>query len=313
MKLTGETESEVRDEVNRFISKNPLIPKKDLITRCIEQTVRGKKIRPCEVKRSIKTLKGQLLKCYAGKQTENRGGHIKGFPLRFEEPTCFLGRMLKAASWKDLRGQSYPGKPWLDGVPRLIFISDMGDALSASVPFEYLQQEIIEICGSPKGRRHIWLWVSKRPARMAELSEWLLQKGIPWPDNLVAMTTVTSRQTLGRVAELCKVKCKLRGLSVEPLWSSVKLPLKGIDWVIVGGESGVGAQSFHLEWAREIRQQCRAIGVPFFMKQMGRKPIEKGTPLSLADSHGGDWSEWPEDLRIREVPESFRNLQVQKP
>jgi len=289
----------------RFAEKNANLPKKDLIKRCIEEAASSGKIPKRQADACIKALKGRLLKCYAGKQTENRGGHVKGYPLRFEEPTCFAGRMTKAASWKDLTGTIRPNKQWLNGWPRLIFVSDMGDALSAGVQFDYLKREIIEVCASPKGKRHIWLWVTKRPARMAEFSEWLLEQGIQWPDNLVAMTTVTSEKTISRVADLRRVKCRLRGLSVEPLWSAVKLPLEGINWVIVGGESGSGAEPFHLGWARAIRAQCRQAGVAFFMKQLGRSPIDSDQELKLRDAHGDDWAEWPEDLRVREMPTAF--------
>lgn len=90
----------------------------------------------------------------------------------------------------------------------------------------------------------------------------------------------------------------------------------GIDWVIVGGESGPGARPFDLAWARSIAEQCRAAGVPVFVKQLGAVPVTgdvrdwgrpwrehhpKGVVLALDDKKGGDWGEWPEDLRVREM------------
>lgn len=90
-----------------------------------------------------------------------------------------------------------------------------------------------------------------------------------------------------------------------------------IHWVIVGGESGSKARPMDIWWARSIRDQCQAARVPVFIKQMGRdpydglegceEPIGAGLPesawLNLKDKKGGDWSEWPEDLRVREYPE----------
>lgn len=75
----------------------------------------------------------------------------------------------------------------------------------------------------------------------------------------------------------------------------------GIDWVIVGGESGPGARPFDLAWARQIVAQCKAAGVACFVKQLGAKPIG----LKLRDRKGGDMAEeeWPEDLRVRQMPE----------
>lgn len=79
----------------------------------------------------------------------------------------------------------------------------------------------------------------------------------------------------------------------------------GISWVIVGGESGAGARPFDLEWARSIARDCRDAGVPVFVKQMGRFPVDRarGVDYRLADPHGGDPAEWPEDLRVRQMPE----------
>jgi protein gp37 len=307
-RLTGMPKTKAQREVTRFAKQNPNIPKKDLIANGITKIVHatGHNITKAVLQSTIKGLKGRLLKCYAGSLTENRAGHVKGYPARFEEPEMFPGRTAAAAVWKDLQGTDRPEKPWLNGLPRLIFVSDMGDALCSSIPFEYLQREIVEVCTSPKGTHHIWLWLTKRPARMAQFSAWLRKRGIAWPDNLVAMTTVTSAKTLSRVAELRKVKCRLRGLSVEPLWSAVKLPLDGIQWVIIGGESGTGAEPFHLEWARDIREQCHRAGVAFFMKQLGRRPMEGDSELRLHNTHGGDWAEWPQDLRVRETPKAFR-------
>lgn len=68
----------------------------------------------------------------------------------------------------------------------------------------------------------------------------------------------------------------------------------------------VALRPFDLAWARNIREQCRAVEVPFFLKQLGGNPVEKGSMLRLRDRHGGDWSEWPEDLRIREIPSAFQ-------
>lgn len=81
-----------------------------------------------------------------------------------------------------------------------------------------------------------------------------------------------------------------------------------LDWLIVGGESGPGARPFDIAWARSARDQCRAAGVAFFMKQVGAKPFnsESAMPRNcktvLRDRKGGDISEWPEDLRIRQFP-----------
>ncbi|MGJ8641831.1 MAG: DUF5131 family protein [Luteolibacter sp.] len=256
-------------------------------------------------------------RCYAGILHLRFGGYSllsgeranPGYAETFERPEIFPGRMELASRWSDLRGCDRPAAPWLNGLPRLIFVSDMGDALSGDVPFSYFKEEIVENVVTEAGSRHVWQWLTKRPARMAEFAGWLQSEhGLDWPTNLVAMTSVTNRATRSRIDELKGVPAAVRGLSVEPLVEDVTLDLDGIDWVIVGGESGNNARPFDLAWARSLRDQCHASGVAFFVKQLGSNPVEAGDRFQLNDGHGGDWSEWPEDLRIREMPEAFRNV-----
>lgn len=252
--------------------------------------------------------------CYAAKSHINRGRNIfepyresgDGYAPMFEIPTQFPGRMAEAADWKSLVCTDRPKKPWLNGLPRLIFVSDMGDALSQKSDFEFLAGEMQAI-QSFEGKRHLWLWLTKRPQQMRQFAE--LHGGLP--DNVCAMTTVTSRATLSRVAALRDVQAKMRGLSLEPLWEPIadQIDLSGIDWVIVGGESGAAkaATPFPLEWAMELRDRCQEQGTAFFVKQLGRCPTLDGKPIELKDSHGGNWDEWSEDLRDRKMPKCFRD------
>lgn len=94
--------------------------------------------------------------------------------------------------------------------------------------------------------------------------------------------------------------CGCRGLPVHG-------PPPYLDWIVVGGESGPGARPFNVEWARSVIRQGRDAGVPVFVKQLGALPFEGDEAmhfgLDLRDRKGGDWSEWPEGLRVREMPE----------
>ena len=122
--------------------------------------------------------------CYAGLLHTRFGGVTPGYAPSFAEVTLFPGRMEEAARWSDLTGKKRREKPWLDGLPRLVFISDMSDALCSVVPFEFLRDEIIQNVGSDHGRRHRWMWLTKRPERMAEFFKRLKKQGVRWPDNL---------------------------------------------------------------------------------------------------------------------------------
>jgi protein gp37 len=135
-----------------------------------------------------------------------------------------------------------------------------------------------------------------------------------------------------RIPLLLQTPAAVRFLSVEPLLERIDLkqwidhcsyycdhgeqypeghrPLRSlIDWVIIGGESGRGARPCNIEWIRSIVEQCKSVGLPCFVKQLGANPYfaAVGYDLPLArnrrDRKGGDPAEWPEDLRIREYPD----------
>ena len=269
--------------------------------------------------KAAEIIRGEIasqVRCYAGllhirwgEQVNKPGKSVNpGYAPRFETVTEFPGRVMEAAKWSGLNGLTREDKPWLNGLPRLIFVSDMGDALSAAVSFDYLKREIIDAVTSDKGKAHIWLWLTKRPRRMADFSDWLTEQRVKWPDNLVPMTSVLNQDMATHVKHLKRIPAKVRGLSVEPLWEEVDLDLEGIDWVIVGGESGKSAKPFDIAWARALRDQCLNEGKAFFMKQFGASPYQDGERVMLKDSHGGDWDDWLEDLRLREFPVPFRQL-----
>lgn len=259
----------------------------------------------------------RCLKCYAAQLHANRGFDITkperplvaGYAKTFNHVTRFPGRMSHYASLPDLTGTDRTNKPWLNGLPRLIFVSDMGDAFSRRADFGYLEDEVGKSILTEEGQRHLWLWLTKRPDTMAAFASRM--EG--FPRNVCAMTTVTSSKQLGRVQQLQQVDAHARGLSIEPLWDSVadRIDLDGIDWVIVGGESGAKAKvaSFQVDWVRELKMRCHQEGVAFFVKQLGRRPVDGAEELNLSDPHGGDWDEWPMDLRIREMPAYFRDYE----
>ncbi len=244
--------------------------------------------------------------CYAGTLHTRFGGHTKGYAPSFEQVTEFPGRMAIAASWSDLRGKPRINKPWLDGLPRFIFVSDMSDALSMSVPFDYLKKEIIDNVVSEKGKRHCWLWLTKRPDRMAKFSAWLAEQGIGWPQNLWAGTSITDQKSSNRIKHLSNVGDSetIRFLSVEPQVESIDLAafLPEVNWVIQGGESGPGARPFQIEWAVRLIDACKTHGIPYFLKQLGTVVEQNGNRLSFTNSHAGDWSEWPSELAVRDFP-----------
>lgn len=111
---------------------------------------------------------GDVKKCYAGTLHVRFGGTSTGYADTFEDVTLFPGRMEEASRWADLTGTDRPDKPWLNGYPRLIFVSDMSDSMSSSVGFDYLEEEVVDNVASTLGSRHQWSWLTKRPERMEE-------------------------------------------------------------------------------------------------------------------------------------------------
>ncbi len=245
--------------------------------------------------------------CYAALQHQRYGDVRLGYSPVFEQITYWPGRMANAAKLPDLTGLRRNEKPWLDGLPRLIFVSDMGDALCDSVPFDWLRMEVLDNAVSPDGRRHCWLWLTKRPQRMAEFSVWLGAQGIPWPRNLWAGTTITTGVTASRIDELLNVGGTetVHFLSVEPQLERLDLRpwLSRLDWIIQGGESGAQARKFDIAGAQSMHQDCRELGTPYFLKQLGAYVFHGEQRIRLGDSHGGDWTEWPDDVpRMRQTP-----------
>lgn len=160
-----------------------------------------------------------------------------------------------------------------------------------------------------------WLFLTKRPQNIEKLLKTVhfdyreKQYAEPYSNWWLGCTVENLSRAKERIDVLRSVPAAIRFLSVEPLLEPLDLcpwlAKGGIHWVIVGGESSQGgakARCFDTEWAEEIVTQCRAYKIPVFVKQMGSRPIVGGLGLLLKDRHGGNMEEWPEWLRVRELP-----------
>ena len=146
--------------------------------------------------------------------------------------------------------------------PRTIFVNSMSDLFHYEVPDQFVH----DVFGvMEKANWHRYQVLTKRPERVAALSSEL-----PWPQQIWLGVSVESSHYLHRIDLLRECGAATKFLSLEPLLSPLpNLTLDGIDWVIVGGESGPGARPMEGEWARDIRDQCIEAGVPFHFKQWG--------------------------------------------
>jgi protein gp37 len=146
--------------------------------------------------------------------------------------------------------------------PRRIFVNSMSDLFHERVPLAFVEQVFETMAACPQ---HQFQVLTKRAERLVELRDSLV-----WPTNVWMGVSVENEKYAYRSELLRKVPAEVRFLSVEPLIGAIpRLPLGGIHWVIVGGESGPGARPMAHEWVEIVRAQCVRARVPFFFKQWG--------------------------------------------
>lgn len=146
--------------------------------------------------------------------------------------------------------------------PQTIFVNSMSDLFHPDVPLDYIAQ-VFDVMRQADWHRFQVL--TKRSGRLAGLADVL-----PWPENVWMGVSVENVAQCGRIADLRKSAAHIKFLSLEPLLGPLPgLDLSGIDWVIVGGESGPGARRVDSEWVMDLRDQCDRAGVAFFFKQWG--------------------------------------------
>lgn len=205
--------------------------------------------------------------CYAKRMANRlrgRYGYPADDPFRVTFHPDKLGQPLK---WKK---------------PKRIFVCSMGDLFAAH--FDTIRKVLTQP-KTPSGKKHTYMILTKRPLRMLEF-----YSTYPWytEDNQNIWLGVTAEnQAMAdeRIPVLLQIPAAVRFVSVEPMLEPVDIRpwIYALDWVICGAETGPGARPMKLEWARDLRDQCKAAGVPFFFKKATGKLI-------------------PDDLMIREFP-----------
>lgn len=170
-----------------------------------------------------------------------------------------------------------------------VFVNSLSDAFHESVPLDVIQRAFAVMRATPW---HTYQILTKRADKLEELSS-----QFDWPDNVWQGVSVEDQANVYRIDHLRRTGAKVKFLSVEPLLGPVTLDLAGIDWVIVGGESGPTARPFDPSWALSIRNQCRAAGVRFFFKQHGSYLVGDRRKNKKANGRlldGVEYNEMPE-------------------
>jgi protein gp37 len=163
-----------------------------------------------------------------------------------------------------------------------IFVNSMSDLFHNDIPFDFISK-IFDVMY--RASHHRFQALTKRSKRMLHLSPKL-----PWPENVWMGVTVENANYVYRIDHLRKTPAAIKFISFEPLLGPIpNINLEGIDWVIVGGESGPNARPMKSAWAVDIRNQCRDADIPFFFKQWGGVNKKKnGRTLA-----GQTWSQMP--------------------
>lgn len=205
--------------------------------------------------------------CYAERMAKRlkamgQKNYVNGFELAMHPHTLEL-----PLSWKK---------------PQTIFVNSMSDLFIEGVPDDYIQR-VFDVMR--RAHWHTFQVLTKRSERLAALSPSLL-----WAPNIWMGVSVENADYVHRIDHLRSTGASVKFLSMEPLLGATpSMNLHGIDWVIVGGESGPGARPMEEQWVVDIREQCTQSKVPFFFKQWG------GVRKKLAgrDLEGKTWSQMP--------------------
>lgn len=209
--------------------------------------------------------------CYAERFSERFRG-VRGHP--FEEGfdlTLRPHRIETPLSWKK---------------SKMVFVNSMSDLFHKKVPHDYIDKVFDTM---ERADWHVFQVLTKRSSLMRNYVNRRYKNGLA-PEHIWLGTSIEDYSTRSRIRHLQGSNAKVRFLSIEPLIGSPgELELSGIDWVIVGGESGPNARPMQLAWARSVRDQCIEQEVPFFFKQWGGfRPKSGGRILD-----GQEWTEFP--------------------
>lgn len=213
---------------------------------------------------------------------------------------CYAERMsrrLKAMGQENYRNgfklTMHPqvlNKPLQWKSPQMIFVNSMSDLFHKGVPAAFVL-EVFDVMR--RASWHTFQVLTKRAARLQQLDSM-----IDWPNNVWMGVSIENTSVAWRADHLRETNAHVKFLSLEPLLGPLpNLDLSGIDWVIVGGESGPKARPLEQEWVIEIKDQCLSSGTPFFFKQWGG--VNKKRAGRLLD--GRTWDEMPSHFRRQAV------------
>ena len=191
--------------------------------------------------------------------------------------------------------------------PRKVFVNSMSDLFHARIPVAFIVQVWRTMQATPQ---HSYQILTKRPERLVRVLGRVydaLELDGPLP-NVWLGTSVESDDYVRRIDALAQVRATVLFVSAEPLLTALpSADFTGIDWTIIGGESGPGARPFDPRWAADLIDRSRQAGAAPFVKQLGsvwaRDTSYAGKSVAAhGDTKGGNPDYWPSHLRVREYP-----------
>lgn len=199
--------------------------------------------------------------------------------------------------------------------PETYFVNSLSDTFLAQIPVDYVTDVWRMMADTP---RHTYQILTKRPERAARVLARVHDAlGLDEPlSNVWLGTTVEHADYARRVAHLRAAPAAVRFLSCEPLLGPLpSLDLTGMDWVILGGESGPRSRPLELDWIRDVIGQCRTAGVAPFVKQLGTvwardHHVGGKSVAALGDTKGGNPEYWPAGLRVRDYPATVHDRRI---
>jgi protein gp37 len=184
--------------------------------------------------------------------------------------------------------------------PRMVFVNSMSDLFHEGVPLSYISRVAVTM---HLARRHTYQVLTKRSERLRDMLNGPLRDAAGESHVWWGVSVEDRQYGRPRIADLQATPAAVRFLSVEPLLEDLgSLPLEGISWVIVGGESGPGARPMKQSWVLSIREQCETANVPFFFKQWGGVRKKAAGRTLLGRTHDG----FPKRIQHPTLPAHLR-------
>ena len=225
--------------------------------------------------------------CYAERAAANRLAGRYGYPPKpyHFKVTLHPDRLEQPLKWRK---------------PRRIFVCSMGDLFHEDVKRDFIYDVYVAMKNAPQ---HIFLILTKRPAQMKHWVDTVRPRSWPLSNVWLGVTAENQARADERIPVLLSIPAAVRFVSIEPMLGPVDLGYTfapayieaggkpALDWVILGAETGPSRRAMLPRWARDVKEQCVAAGVPFFLKQMYRND---GTLWRLPELDGRVWNEYPE-------------------